>query len=186
MAEGRIGRLDADAARAVAAEHDLPEYMGNLSVFQIALKNPRVARALNGMLHNLLIMGEFDGRLRELIIMRIGWATGATYEWTQHWRVATGMSIPESDLLGVRDWQHHAGFGQTERAVLAATDDSLATGRVSDESWAECSKAFDDEAALIELVAIIANWTLFSNLLRSLDVPLEDGTAPWPPDGQAP
>ncbi len=185
MTEGRIGRLDVEAAKAVAVEHGLPEYMGTLSVFQIALKNPRVAQALNGMLHNLLIVGEFDGRLRELVIMRIGWATGAVYEWTQHWRVATGMKIAESDLLGVRDWQNYAGFGQPERAVLAATDDSLATGVISDESWAECAEAFD-ETALIELVAIIANWTLFSNLLRSLDVPLEEGVAPWPPDGQAP
>ena len=185
MTEGRILRLDAATAKAVAAEHGLPEFLGELSVFQIALRNPRVATALNGMLHNLLIKGELDGRLRELIIMRIGWATGAVYEWTQHWRVATGMDIPEADTLGVRDWPNHAGFGPAERAVLAATDDSLATGRISDESWAACAATLGD-ADLVELVAVIGNWTLFSNLLRSLEVPLEAGLQPWPPDGQAP
>ncbi len=186
MTEGRIIRLDAAEARAAAVDHGLPEYMGDLSVFQIALKNPKVARALNGMLHSLLIKGELDGRIRELIIMRIGWATGAVYEWTQHWRVATGMNIAETDLLGVRDWRNHDGFGDPERAVLAATDDSLTAGVISDESWASCRLCFPDDAMLVELVAVIGNWTLFSNLLRSLDVPLEDGVAPWPPDGQAP
>jgi hypothetical protein len=27
---------------------------------------------------------------------------------------------------------------------------------------------------------------MFSQLLRSLEIPLEDGLRPWPPDGQAP
>ena len=186
MTEGRVSRLEAAEARSIATEHGLPDYMGDLSVFQIALKNPSVARGLNGMLHNLLWKGELDGRLRELIIMRIGWTTGSAYEWTQHWRVATGMGIEESDLLAVRDWPNHDGFGPAERAVLAATDDSLATGVISDETWALCCDALVEDALLVELVAVIGNWSLFSNLLRTLNVPLEDGVVPWPPDGIAP
>ena len=38
---------------------------------------------------------------------------------------------------------------------------------------------------LLELVVAIGNWRLFSSLLRSLEVPLEEGVAPWPPDGEA-
>lgn len=186
MSEGRITRLGTAEARAIATEHGLPDYMGDLSVFQIALKNPSVARALNGMLHNLLWKGQLDGRLRELIIMRIGWVTGAVYEWTQHWRVATGMGIDEGDLLGVRDWRNHEGFGPAEQAVLAATDDSLTTGVISDETWELCRRQLVDDALLVELVAVIGNWSLFSNLLRSLEVPLEDGVVPWPPDSSAP
>ena len=33
--------------------------------------------------------------------MRIGWRQGSVYEWTQHWRVARMLEIPEDDLLGV-------------------------------------------------------------------------------------
>jgi hypothetical protein len=36
------------------------------------------------------------------------------------------------------------------------------------------------------MVVAIGNWTMFSQLLQSLRVPLEDGAAPWPPDGKAP
>ena len=46
-----------------------------------------------------------DARLRELIIMRIGWRQGSVYEWTQHWRVARMLEIPEEDLVAVRDWK---------------------------------------------------------------------------------
>jgi alkylhydroperoxidase family enzyme len=186
MPEGRIDRISVDDARAAAAEHGLPDTLPELSVFRIALRNPSVARALYGLLRNLLWSGQLDGRLRELIIMRIGWSTGAVYEWTQHWRVATGMDIPAADLLAVRDWEAHDDFGPRERAVLAATDESLAGGTISDATWARCREAVADDAQLVELVAVIGTWTLFSGLLRSLDVPLEDGVEPWPPDGVAP
>ena len=140
---------------------------------------------LNTMLNELLWKGQLDPRLRELIIMRIGWATDAVYEWTQHWRVARMLDIPERDLLAVRDWRNHDDFGDAERAVLAATDETLETGTISDDTWATCRNVFDNDAILVEMVAAIGNWRLFSALLKSLDVPLEDGVEPWPPNGVA-
>ena len=61
--------------------------------------------AFNDLLATMLWHGALDPRLRELVIMRIGWLTGCDYEWTQHWRVASRLGVPAEDLLGVRDWQ---------------------------------------------------------------------------------
>ena len=58
----------------------------------------------------MLWHGALDSRLRELVIMRIGWLTACDYEWTQHWRVASGLGVPAEDLLGVRDWQRVRGL----------------------------------------------------------------------------
>jgi alkylhydroperoxidase family enzyme len=185
-AEGRVARLSPEAARAAAAEAGIPEMMAELSVFQVLLHNPNVAAALNGMLHHLLWKGALDARLRELVIMRLGWATGSVYEWTQHWRVATQLGVDEDDLLAVRDWRASDRFGPTERAVLAATDETLETGTISEATWRSCEEALQEPALLVELVAAIGNWRLFSSLLRSLEVPLEDGVTPWPPDGAMP
>ena len=178
--------LDIAEAKKRAAERGIPENMAELSVFRIALHQPGVAAGLNTMLNELLWKGQLDARLRELIIMRIGWATNAVYEWTQHWRVARMLDIPERDLLAVRDWQNDDDFGETERAVLAATDETLEHGRITDETWAACRAVFDDDAILVEMVAAIGNWSLFSALLKSLNVPLEDGIDPWPPTGEPP
>ena len=38
----------------------------------------------------------------------------------------------------------------------------------------------------LEVVIAIANWSMFAQLLRSLEVPLEEGVDPWPPDGAVP
>lgn len=183
----RLPMLGLDEARRRAAERKIPEAMAELSVFRIALHQPGVADGLNTMLRELLWQGTLDPRLRELIIMRIGWATRSVYEWTQHWRVARLLGVPEHDLLAVRDWRAAQCFGPRERAVLAATDETLLDGEISDETWLVCRSALgDDPALLVELVAAIGNWCLFSALLRSLQVPLEADVEPWPPDGCAP
>ncbi len=182
----RIPLLPADEARAAASAAGVPEMMAELAVFRVLLQNPPVAVALNDMLSALLWHGRLDARLRELIIMRIGWSTDSVYEWTQHWRVATHLGVDHDDLLAVRDWERSDRFGAAERAVLAATDETLAHGTISDVTWRECVEAIGDTDALVELVVAIGNWRLFSSLLRSLEVPLEDGVDPWPPDGRSP
>jgi len=185
--EDRIPLLDIAEAHRRAAECGVPESMSELSVFRVALHQPGVAAALYGMLVTLLQNGVLDARLRELIIMRIGWTTGSEYEWTQHWRVARLLAVPERDLLAVRDWEKADHFETAERAALATTDDVLRDGMVCDETWSACHTALGgDTAVMVELVTAIGNWQLFSTLLRSLGVPLEDGVEPWPPEGVGP
>jgi hypothetical protein len=58
---------------------------------------------------------------------------------------------------------------------------------VSEQSWAACKRELRaDQAMLIELVAAISGWRMIASILHSLQVPLEDGVASWPPDGQSP
>ncbi len=183
----RVRRLPGEEAKKVAGEIGMSETMADLAVFQVVLNDPPVAAALNDLLMTLLSKGALDARLRELIIMRIGWATGSEYEWTQHWRVAGMLGVDPDDVLAVRDWRSSDRLGDAERAVLAATDETIETGRISSETWAACAEALgNDDAKLVELVIAIGNWRLFSSLLLSLEVPLEDGVEPWPPDGLRP
>lgn len=185
--EGRVPRLPLDEARAAADEAGVPDYMAELAIFQVLLNHPKLASGLNDLLARMLWQGRLDSRLRELAIMRIGWLTGCEYEWAQHWRVAQGLGISAEDLLGVRDWLSYQGFGPSERAVLAATDDVVRDGAVSAESWAACRQVFgSDHAVLVELVTAIGAWRMVASILLSLQVPLEAGVQSWPPDGRVP
>ena len=184
--DARIPMLDVDDARAAAARVGVPEGMADLSVFKVLLRHEDLAARVNGLLHQLLWNGALDARLRELIIMRIGWRQGSIYEWTQHWRVARMLEIPEDDLVAVRDWKASDRFGRADRAVLAATDETLGQGAISARTWSELEATVPDERARLEVVIAIANWSMFAQLLRSLEVPLEEGVDPWPPDGAVP
>ena len=183
--DARIPMLSERDAIAAAERADLPKAMAPLNIFRVLLHHPPLASAIANLLTTLLFGAKLDARLRELVILRIGWATGSAYEWTQHWRVATGLEIAEQDLLAVRDWRQST-LGPAERAVLQATDETLERGVISPETWRECEKFVRGTEERLELVAAISNWQLISQVLRTLEVPLEAGTAPWPPDGATP
>jgi alkylhydroperoxidase family enzyme len=187
MSEARVPRLPVDEAKAAADEAGVPDYMAELSIFQVLLNHPALARAVNDLLATMLWHGSLDPRLRELVIMRIGWLTACDYEWTQHWRVACGLGVPAVDLLAVRDWSAHDGFGAAERAVLAATDEVVDDGAVSAQTWTACERELGpNPAVLVELVTAIGGWRMIASILHSLEVPLEDGVSSWPPDGRRP
>jgi 4-carboxymuconolactone decarboxylase len=186
MAGPRIAMLSRDEARAAAADLGMVPEMADLNIFRVLLVHPSLARRVNDLLLMLIFEGALDARLRELIIMRLGWSTGCDYEWTQHWRVATRMGIPEADLLACRDWRNAERFGETERAVLQATDEIVDQGFIGPETWARCERAIGEPRALLEMVAVIGNWRMISSILRSLEIPVEEGTASWPPDGASP
>lgn len=183
----RVPLLSTAEAVAAAAAAGVSEQMAPLSVFRVLLQHPGVARELAATLTTLLFTGnKLDARLRELIIMRIGWKTKSLYEWTQHWRVARMLDIPEQDITATRDWKNASGLSDADRAVLAATDETLEAGMISDETWRACAAHLKTPQERIELVVAIGNWTMFSQLLKSLKIPLEDGAMAWPPDGKAP
>lgn len=186
MSEPRIRMLSEEDALKAAADAGVNEFMAKLSIFRVLLNHPRVARQMHDMLVALLFDAELDTRLRELLILRLGWMTGSVYEWTQHWRVALDLGLPETDLLAVRDWRKHDRWSDGDRAVLAATDEVLTDGAISAETWAKCAAALPGARAQIELVSAIGWWRMISHVLRSLEIPLEDGVTPWPPDGAKP
>lgn len=183
----RIPLLSPADARAAADDAGVPAALADLNVFRVLLHHPALARRLSDSLLGLLVEGRLDPRLRELVIMRLGWVTASDYEWTQHWRIALGTGISAEDLAAVPHWEDHEPFGAADRAVLAATDETLRSGTITDATWQACTAhVSSDPEVVLELLAAIGLWRMVSGILRSLDVPLEDGVDSWPPDGRGP
>lgn len=183
----RVPMLSIEEAQKRGAEIGLSEALCSLSVFRVLLQHPTLAKNVGTLLMGLLFEGNvLDARLRELIIMRLGWATGSDYEWTQHWRVALMVGMSEEEVLAVRDWQSAKNLTAADRAVLQATDDTLQLGAISSTTWKLLEAHLATPQERVELVLAIGNWRLFSQLLLSLQIPLEEGVASWPPDGKVP
>ena len=185
MSEPRVPMLSLEESAAAAERAGVLAQFSELSVFRVLLRQPKLAKAVSELLLSLLVGRHLEPRLRELIIMRLGWVTRSEYEWTQHWPIALQNGLTEDEVLAVRDWRGAAALGDRDRAVLAATDEVLADGAISAATWSRCEAFLEGHEALLELVGAIGTWQMISSLLRSLEIPLEDGVAPWPPDGRA-
>lgn len=181
----RVPMVSLERARELGDAMGMPARRTTSEAFRTVANNPGVARVAFGQLMQLLENNKLDIRLRELMIMRIGWVTGSAYEWTNHWRVATTAGLPPEDILAVRDWQNSGRLGPADRAILAATDESLAGKSISDATWAEVAKHVTDPAQQVEFIIAMGNWLMFSMLFRNLRIPLGEGVQVWPPDGVA-
>ena len=180
----RVPMVSTERARELGAAMGLPAHRTGSTAFRVVANNPGVARVAFNQLRQLLEENKFDTRLREMMIMRIGWVTGSGYEWTQHWRVAAEAGIPPEDVLAVRDWKNSTRLTAADKAILAATDECLEGKSISDAAWAEVAKHVTDPAHQVEFVIAMGNWMTFSLLFRNLRIPLADGITIWPPDGK--
>ncbi len=185
MAKERVEMLSPDTTLELAEEWGVHEATAKLNIFRTLLHRPKTAKAISDLLLSLLFEAALDSRLREFVIMRIGWVTGCDYEWTQHWPLAQSIfGCKREELLALRDWQAADCFDECDCAVLAATDELLESGNLCDETWKRCEAALGRDAS-IDLVAAVGTWSMISKLARSLRIPLEEGVASWPPDGEA-
>ena len=185
--ESRMEWIPLEQAVRLGREMGIPEAQASRGAFRTIANNPELARQVYGLLTTLTTKRRLDLRLRELIVMRIAWTTGSEYEWFQHYRIATTQAgLSAEDILAVRDWRKSDLLGAVDRAVLAAVDDTVADGKISDAVWAECALHIKEPAVLVEIVIAIGNWIMFSQIFQTLQVPLQEGASPWPPDGKGP
>ena len=154
MTEARVPRLPVDEAKAAADEAGVPDYMAELAIFQVLLNHPRLACALNDLLAIMLWRGTLDPRLRELVIMRIGWLTASDYEWTQHWRVAQGLGVSADDPV-VEFTKAAGALADVVVDVTAyrAALDLLASGRYPFASLPRRCVGLDDAEDLLATMA---------------------------------
>ena len=85
----------------------------------------------------------------------------------------------------MRDWRNSERLTPADRAILAATDESIAGKSISDAAWAEVAKHVTEPGQQVEFIIAMGNWMMFSLLFRNLRIPLSEGLMVWPPDGLA-
>lgn len=187
MTDCRVDLLPLEEARESAKAVEMIAAFADLNIFRVMLHRPKTAKALSDLLVSLLFGGELDDRLRELLIMRIGWVTGSDYEWTQHWRIAQDQfGCSEQDLLELRgDWRAGTHFGEDEKMLLEAVDALLEQDTLPSELARQCLERLGRDAT-IELVTAVGAWRLVAKVTKGLEIPLEEGIASWPPDGRQP
>ena len=181
----RVPMVSLERARELGDAMGMPARRTQSEAFRVVANNPGVARVAFGQLMQLLENNKFDTRLRELMIMRIGWVTGSAYEWTQHWRVATTAGIPPEDILAVRDWRNSDRLTAADGRSWPPPTNVSPANRFRMPSWAEVAKHVTDPGQQVEFIIAMGNWMSFSMLFRNLRIPLAEGLMVWPPDGLA-
>jgi alkylhydroperoxidase family enzyme len=129
-----------------------------------------------------------DPALRELAIMRTGFARGSQFVFSQHCKAARGAGVAEAKIAAVPYWSIADVFSPTERAVLAYVDGMiLEGGRVHDRVFEELKAGLPDDHILM-LTYFVNMYALHATATKALrleydDVPERVVEIP-PPEGE--
>ncbi|MER5910364.1 carboxymuconolactone decarboxylase family protein [Streptomyces sp. NPDC001982] len=119
--------------------------------------------------------------LRELVELRVGQINGCGFCVDIHTKEAAAAGETALRLNLVAAWRHSTVFTEAERAALALTEEGTRLGDaqhgVSDETWAEVRKHFDDDqiGALVCLVSLINAATRMNVIVRQQGGSYEPG-----------
>lgn len=176
----RVSLIDPDAHPELATLVDRIRSgrRGNvINIYRLLLHSPSLAESWYDHLNAVRWKTSLDGRLREIVIIRVGRLNRADYVIRQHvpkLALADGVTLAECDALA--DWRGSDFFDPRERAALAYTDAVTRDIEVPDDIYAELRRHFD-ERAIVELTVMIGTYNMHTRVLRALQVDLEPNPA---------
>lgn len=115
-----------------------------------------------------------EGRLRELVIMRVAILNGVDYVLDIHkarYAGPAGVAPGECDALA--DWASSTVFGARERAVLAYVDAMTRDVDVPDAVFGALREHFNEREA-VELTVLVGAYNLHTRVLKALRVDPEN------------
>jgi len=113
------------------------------------------------------------GRLREIVIIRVGHLTKSQYVLRQHvpsLAVADGLSVEECDALS--DWRASRFFTKSERAALSYADTMTLEIVVPDAVFADVERHFNPRQ-IVELTVLVGTYNMNARVLQALQLDLE-------------
>ena len=135
-------------------------------------------------------VSQLDGKVRELGIMRAGYAQASQFVFSQHCKAARRFGVPDEQIQAIPHWQVSEVFNAKERAILAWADALIYDGgRASDELFDALHSHLSDED-ILELTYHIMGYNLHAVCCKALrlefdDVPERIREVPVPAKGES-
>ena len=162
-----------DLSNASEEVRNLAASLPPLNIFRMLPHAPTFLRGFGQLGTAILSQADFDARLRELIILRVGRRSPAPYEWQQHVPIGRACGVSADEIAALeRDDVGAACFDDRDRCVLRLTDELLVAPRASDGTLAAMRAHFSDRE-LCEAVITVGFYMLVARFLETTGVDLE-------------
>lgn len=144
-----------------------------INVYRTLLHSPPLAESWFEHINRVRWGTEIAGRLREIVIIRLGHLVQSAYVLRQHVpRLAAGEGMTEAECDALADWEGATCFSDAERAALAYADSMIRDGVVPDAAFEPLRAHFTDRQ-IVELTLMIGAYIAHSRVLQALEVDLE-------------
>ncbi len=151
-----------------------------LNIYKMLLHSPALAEKWLDQVSAVRWQTDLDGKIRELVIIRIGLINRVEYVIKAHvpaFAVREGLTVEQCAALS--DWQASALFDDQQRAALAYADAMTQQVQVPGEVFATL-KDFYTEKQIVELTVLIGTYNMHTRVLQALEIDAETPAAPAP------
>lgn len=144
-----------------------------INVYRTLMHSPPLAESWFNHINQIRWGTELSGRLREIVIIRLGHLVSAAYVLRQHVpKLAADEGMTEAECDALANWVNSDHFDEAEQAVLAYVDAMALDIVVPDEVFAPLKDHFSDRQ-IVELTLMVGAYISHSRVLQALDVDLE-------------
>jgi 4-carboxymuconolactone decarboxylase len=141
-----------------------------INVYKLLLHSPGLAEVWLDLVNAARWKTKLDDRLREIVIIRVGYLNRCAYVVKQHVPLHSepaGLTQAESDALA--DWSGSAFFDARERAALAYADAMTRDIDVPDAVHAALKPHFD-ERQIVELTVLVGTYNMHTRVGQALKI----------------
>src|SRR5207302_3376687 len=131
-----------------------------INIYRMLLNAPPLAESWFNHSNTVRWKTTLAGRLREIVIIRMGHLANSQYVLRQHvpsLALADGLTVEECDALA--DWRGSRFFSERERSALTYTDVMTRDIVVPDAVFAEVKRHFN-ERQIVELTVLIGTYNM--------------------------
>jgi 4-carboxymuconolactone decarboxylase len=141
-----------------------------INIYRLLLNSPPLAESWFNHSNAVRWKTSLDGRLREIVIIRVACLNRTAYVVRQHvpqLSAPEGLSQAECDALA--DWRKSSFFSARERAALTLTDAMTGDVAVSDAVFDALRPHFD-ERQIVELAVLVGLYNMHTRVFTALGI----------------
>jgi 4-carboxymuconolactone decarboxylase len=141
-----------------------------INVYKTLLHTPDVASVWLDLVNVVRWKVDLDGRLREIVIVRIGYLNRCAYVVNQHVPELTAPEgLSKQECAALADWRVSGFFNERERAALAYADAMTREIDVPEAVFAALRQHFN-ERQIVELTVLIGTYNMHTRVGQALQI----------------
>jgi 4-carboxymuconolactone decarboxylase len=148
-----------------------------MNIYRMLAHAGPVGEGFMSLGYALLREGVLDARLREIVVLRVGRISKASYEVHQHTRIGRKAGLSDAQMAALKvgaepELFTPELFSPQQQLAIRFTDEMVAKVKASDELFAAMNQAFSP-AEVAELTVLVGYYMMVCRFLETFEVDIE-------------
>jgi alkylhydroperoxidase family enzyme len=136
------------------------------------LHHPALAKAFLTFNHHVSIESTISKRVREILILRIGWLRQAEYEFLQHAILGRRAGLTDAEIERITMGPDAPGWDPVEADLVRAVDELHARACIQESTWKRLSVVFNPQQ-MMDLIFAVGCYDVLAMVFNSYQVEIE-------------